>query len=543
MFSSPDSRADMITSDILTSSIQAEDMKTLLISPETPYSFWTLDEVCLARDRSTLFPPLGIITVASYLPDDWDVRLADLNTRALTEEDWEWADLILLTGMLIQRNRVLEMIREAKLRHKTVVVGGPYPSSVPDEVLDAGCDLLVIGEAEDIMPDVLSSIRSGNSSRVIQADSRPDMTESTVPRFDLLDLSAYVTMGVQTSRGCPFNCEFCDIVKLFGRKPRYKTPDQVITELEALYRLGWRRDVFITDDNFVGNKAHARAILEKLIPWSKRRGEPFLFWAQASVNLGNDRELIDMMTEANFNNVFLGLETPDEEVLTKTGKLQNVKHSMAESVITMRDNGLTVVGSFIIGLDDEKAGAGQRISDFVEETAIPMVSLNKLIVTPNTDLWHRLLREGRLKTDLECGDSVLEPLNYVPSRPEEEIENEFVDAWNYLYDHSRYLARTYRYFLAMRPTRSAMGQENENESFPEADSDKPSVRDQLRDLWAFARICLRRGVTKGPADQFWKQLYGMKKHNPSRMLRYIYFLVMGEDMFRVRDAVNRAREK
>ncbi|MFZ0053125.1 MAG: radical SAM protein, partial [Desulfobaccales bacterium] len=237
------------------------------------------------------------------LPSEWELRLADLNTRSLTEEDWQWADLILISAMYIQRAGLLALVREAKRRGKTVVAGGPHPTSLPEAVLEAGCDFVVRGEGENTIPLLLEAIRHGKTG-IIENGEKPDLTTSPIPRFDLLQLKDYVTFTIQTSRGCPFDCEFCDVVNLFGRTPRYKTPKQVIAELETLYRLGARGSAFICDDNFIGSKKHARAFLQELIPWLKSRGEPYRFLTQASVNLGQDPEMIDLMIAANLREVF-----------------------------------------------------------------------------------------------------------------------------------------------------------------------------------------------------------------------------------------------
>ena len=261
-------------------------MRVLLINPEFPGSFWSLQQSCELLGRKTLMPPLGLLTLAALLPADWELRLVDLNARPLRPDDWDWAELVMLSGMIVQREGLLNLIREAKARHKTVVVGGPFATSVPQEILEAGADFLVRGEGETTIPLWLAAWQAGETHGVIEPDGRPEMTLSPVPRFDLLNLDDYIIVGIQTSRGCPFNCEFCDIVNLYGRKPRYKSPDQVLAELETLFNLGWRREVFICDDNFIGNQTHARAILKKLIPWMKSHGEPFSFWTQASANLG-----------------------------------------------------------------------------------------------------------------------------------------------------------------------------------------------------------------------------------------------------------------
>ena len=234
-------------------------MRALLVCPEFPLSFWSFRKSCQLRGNRTVNPPLGLLTVAALLPPEWELRLADLNTRSLTEEDWQWADLILISAMYIQREGLLALVREAKRRGKTVVAGGPYPTSLPEAALEAGCDFVVRGEGENTVPLLLEAMRAGKTG-VIETDEKPDLTTSPIPRFDLLRLDDYATFSIQTSRGCPFDCEFCDVVNLFGRKPRHKTPKQVIAELETLYRLGATGNMFICDDNFIGSKKRAQAL-------------------------------------------------------------------------------------------------------------------------------------------------------------------------------------------------------------------------------------------------------------------------------------------
>lgn len=288
------------------------NMRVLLVCPEFPLSFWSFPKSCQLKGNKAINPPLGLLTVAALLPLEWELCLVDLNTRSLTEEDWQWADLTILSAMYIQRKGLLALVREAKHRGKTVIAGGPYPTSLPEAALEVGCDFVVRGEGENTIPLLLEAMRDGKSG-VIENSKKPDMITSPIPRFDLLRLKDYDTLTVQTSRGCPFECEFCDVVNLFGRKPRYKSPKQVIAELEILYQLGASGPILICDDNFIGSKKHARALLQELTPWMKSRGEPFGFMTQASVNLGQDLEMIDLMTAANFNKVFIGIESADEK--------------------------------------------------------------------------------------------------------------------------------------------------------------------------------------------------------------------------------------
>ncbi len=461
-------------------------MRALLLNPNLPRSLATLEASCKIGGFPALSPPLGLLTVAALLPQEWEFRLVDLNARHLTEADWDWADLVLISGMIIQKAGVLSLVRQAKQRGKTSVVGGPYATSLSHEVLDAGADFLVRGEGELAIPYFLAALEDNQPGGVFQEERKPEMHESPVPRFDLVNLDDYLSMGIQTSRGCPFNCEFCDVINLYGRVPRHKTPDQVLRELETLYRLGWRREVFICDDNFIGNKDQARAILQQLIPWSKNRGEPFAFWTQTSVNLGQDVPLIDLMTEANFSHVLLGVETPEPDLLKQAGKYQNLQNPLAESLGNINAHGLSMVASFIIGFDGEKSGTGDRICEFAEECGIPIVLLALLQPLPNTRLWDRLSQEGRLLQGQTSGDFYDLSFNYQPTRPREEILAEFVRALDRLYDPSRYLARTYRYYLKMRPTRRALARRRGEKPAESRRPDNPepaAVHPQAKAIW------------------------------------------------------------
>jgi len=432
-------------------------MRVLLVSPKSENSFWTFAEACRLAGRKALCPPVGLLTVAAMLPPEWELRLVDLQARPLTEADWRWADMVMITGMVVHRRSFKETVAEAKRRGKVVVAGGPYPTCMADDARAAGCDFLVRGEAENTLPALLAALKEGRSCGVFEHPEKPDMRTSPVPRFDLLRIEDYSVMSVQTSRGCPFDCEFCDVITLYGRKTRFKSPEQVIAELETLHRLGYRGEVFISDDNFIGNKAHARALLARLTAWNKARGVPFGYGTQASVNLGQDPQMIDLMTAANFGYVFVGIESPDQDVLASAHKFHNIQNPLVESLNNITRNGLSVIGSFILGMDGEKPGAGERICSFVELTGLPLVMINTLQVPPDTSLWKRLARENRLLLDRGSGETTTVPLlNYVPLRPEADILNDHRRAWDYLYEPSRFLARNYRYHLSIRPTRAAM---------------------------------------------------------------------------------------
>jgi radical SAM superfamily enzyme YgiQ (UPF0313 family) len=517
-------------------------MRALLVYPRLEPSFWSLPVANRWVGAATLAPPLGLITVAALLPASWELRFVDMNARDLTESDWSRTEIVLLSGMLAQRESMLDLIRQGKRRGKCVVTGGAYPTSIPEEPLEAGADYVVRGEAEGAVPDLLDALRGSGGNKVIQAADRPDLTHCPVPRFDLLHLSDYQFVSIQTSRGCPFDCEFCDVVHLFGRRPRYKAPEQVVGELETLYRLGYRGAVFFADDNFIGNRSRALDILRAVTAWQREHGEPFGCLTQASLDLGRDNEMIDAMTAANFGEVFIGIESPDHQALTISNKRQNIRNEAVESIRNINANGLTVLGSFIVGLDGEHKGADRRICDLIEEAAIPIAMINLLRAPPGTKLWKRLEMEGRLRHtwDMSAESSCL-AINFEPSRPEGEIQEEFVRVWDRIYEPRRFLARTYRYYLTMRPTRAAIARRAGLTTGQPTKSYRPPLRKRRARARGLLFLMWRQGLVRACRFQFWRQMYGMTRRNPSRLTAYLLACGLGEDMMLLRKQICRER--
>ncbi|MDD1415057.1 B12-binding domain-containing radical SAM protein, partial [Dolichospermum sp. ST_con] len=369
-------------------------MRVLLVYPIFPSTFWSYEKILALVDRKVLLPPLGLVTVAAILPQEWEFKLVDRNIRAATEEEWAWADMVIFSAMIVQKQDLLDQIREAKRRGKSVALGGPYPTSTPHEVEAAGADFLILDEGELTLPMFVDAVQRGEKSGVFRATEKPDVTGTPIPRFDLLEFNAYDMMSVQFSRGCPFQCEFCDIIVLYGRKPRTKTPAQLLAELDYLYDLGWRRGVFMVDDNFIGNKRNVKLLLKELKVWMEEHQYPFNFDTEASIDLAQDQEMMELMVDCGFKAVFLGIETPDEDSLQLTKKFQNTRSSLTEAVETIIRTGLRPMAGFIIGFDGEKAGAGDRIVRFAELAAIPSTTFAMLQALPNTALWHRLTKEG-----------------------------------------------------------------------------------------------------------------------------------------------------
>jgi len=316
-------------------------MNVLLIYPEFPETFWSFKHALKFLGKRAAQPPLGLMTVAALLPGSWNKRLVDTNVERLRERDLKWADVAMLSGMHIQRESLLAIEEQCRARGLRTVVGGPIASSLSAEELKA--DHVVIGEAEDLIAGLARDLERGTAKAVYQAAERPEMSTSPLPELSLIKMKRYSTMTVQYSRGCPFNCEFCDIIEIYGRRPRTKAVAQVLRELDQLWAAGWRDSVFIVDDNFIGNKVRAKQLLTALAVWRKENGDGFPFITEASLNLADDAELMQMMKDAGFQSVFLGIETPDESGLVACNKLQNTRRSLLESVATIQGYGMQVV--------------------------------------------------------------------------------------------------------------------------------------------------------------------------------------------------------
>lgn len=500
-------------------------MNVLLVYPLFPKSFWSFEKTLALLDRKAMLPPLGLVTVAAILPQEWNFKLVDRNIRQITEAEWAWADLVILSAMIVQKEDLLTQIQEAKRRGKRVAVGGPYPTALPNEVTDVGADYLILDEGEITLPLFIDAISRGESSGMFRSGGeKPDVTNTPIPRFDLLEFDAYAEMSVQFSRGCPFQCEFCDIIVLYGRKPRTKTPAQLLAELDYLYELGWRRSIFMVDDNFIGNKRNVKLFLKELQPWMVAHHYPFSFATEASVDLAQDQELMDAMVRCNFGAVFLGIETPDEESLAVTQKFQNTRDSLSEAVHKITRSGLRVMAGFIIGFDGEKTGAGARIVKFVEQTAIPTALFSMLQALPDTALWHRLAKENRLRSkSANINQTTL--MNFVPTRPLEEIASEYVEAFWELYEPSRFLDRAYRHFRILGEA-----------TYPKKGKGaKKQVNWKV--LRALLTICWRQGLLRNTRWQFWRNLWNMYKHNPGGISSYLAVCAQIEHFLEYRQIV------
>jgi radical SAM superfamily enzyme YgiQ (UPF0313 family) len=489
----------------------------LLVNPKSPASFWSFEGVLDLLGKKAVNPPLGLLTVAALMPRSWEYRLVDLTFQSLKQEDWEFADVVMVTGMYVQSKGIAETIKEAKRREKFVVLGGAWAFHNGEEGLRLGADIVVPGEAEAVASRLVESIERRESGTLLVSETHADMGASPVPRFDLLDMDAYVDMAVQFSRGCPFKCEFCDVTTMLGHRIRAKTPAQFLAELQELYDLGWRRYVFIVDDNFIAHRGKARAVLKELASWQSGKGRPLSFTTQASVDLAADEELLNLLVQAGFFKVFLGIESMDEESHRLAGKHQNVI-DLDEVCRTINRKGLQIVAGCILGFDNEKAGAGRRLIDFALRGSIPDVLVNPLQAMPGTALSRRLERSGRLLGNAFSGENLSNSyglMNFVPTRPQKEIVEELIELHEELYSPAAYIERASSHFANMEalPYRTPL-------SLP-----------YFFELKAVITVIIRQGLLRPSRVIFWKHCFRALVSFPSRIDKFFGSLIVGEHLF------------
>ena len=485
-------------------------VRVLLVHPQfTGGSFWNYTDTCALIGARYPAPPLGLITVAAMLPQSWDLRLIDLNAnddaRALAEAI-EWSDLVMLGGMLPQRFRALGLIDQVRAAGKPVAVGGPDVSSSREYFSNANFRL--IGEAEGCIDAFVRAWEAGERQGDFEAPLHSvDVTKTPIPRFDLLRFSDYTQVALQFSRDCPFLCEYCDIIELFGRKPRTKTTEQMLAELDRIYALGFRGHVDLVDDNLIGNKKAVKAFLPELIEWQRRHGYPFEFSTEASLNLADDPELLKMMSDANFFAVFVGIESPDPDVLVMAQKKQNTRRDIAQSIHRINAAGLFVVGGFIVGFDNEKPGTADGLIDLIEEASIPVSMVGLLYALPGTQLTRRLEREGRLFDydeghilETATSDQCTQGLNFETLRPRVEVLADFRKVVAHIYACENYFAR-------IRRTVDLLDCSGENGELRRSTLLQDAVR-FLRLMW---NATLRQPELRGP---LWRLVAYILRRNP-----------------------------
>ena len=490
--------------------------KVLLVYPKfVPNSFWNYTDTCKLLDARYPAAPLGLITVAALLPQHWEFRLVNRNTEDLSADDIAWADLVMTGGMMNQQPDCMHLIKLVHASGKPVAVGGPDVTSSPH--LYTAADFKVLGEAEEVIDDFVAAWERGERSGTFEAEKfTADVTKTPIPRFDLLDFNHYLYICVQYSRGCPFTCEFCDIIELYGRKPRTKTSEQMLAELNRLHELGYRGHVDFVDDNLIGNKKALKSFLPELTAWQRAHDYPFEFSTEASMNLADDDDLLGMLKQANFYAVFIGIESPDPETLRQTSKKQNTRRNMAENIHKIYSYGLFVTAGFIVGFDNEKESIADAMADFIEECAIPVSMVGLLYALPNTQLTRRLAKEGRLYEGHDVmdadrtGDQCSLGINFEPIRPLRDI----------LTDYKRVLERVFE------PAAYARRLDRLTALLDRSGRPEPHKDDRRRRLASLATVNRILDAMPGGRSIFWDSFVNCARTNPAALPAIVSLMAM-----------------
>ncbi|AKI98022.1 B12-binding domain-containing radical SAM protein [Kosmotoga pacifica] len=471
----------------------------LLIYPRYPDTFWGFRHALKFASKRAALPPLGLLTIASYLPKSWNVKLVDMNCERLRENDIRNSDYVFISAMAVQRKSVNDVIRRCNELNIPVVVGGPLFTTEPDHFPNA--NHFVLGEAEEIMPKLVEDIENEKVKKYYSSQKFPDITKVRVPRWELLNLKWYYSMCVQYSRGCPYDCEFCEIGALNGRIPRTKRTEQVIQELQSLYDFGWRKAVFFVDDNFIGKKIDLKQeVLPAIINWQKAHGYPFTFYTEVSIDLSDDDELMSLMTEAGFNRVFVGIETPDLDSLKEANKYQNIKHDLEKSVKRLHSFGLEVQGGFIIGFDNDTPSIFKHQFNFIQKTGIVTAMVGMLNAPRGSKLYRRMQDENRLISEF-VENNVDISINFIPKMNIKTLISGYQNLMKQLYSPANYYKRL-RNFLSVY-------------KFPKTLRLKKITFTEIK---AFLRSIVMIGILGKERFEYWKlliwSLFKKRKHFP-----------------------------
>ncbi len=425
-------------------------MKVLLVYPEYPVTFWSFRYALSFISKKASFPPLGLLTIAALLPKEWELRLVDMNVRKLNDKDILWADYVFVSAMIVQAQSVRKVLDRCRALGRKIVAGGPLFTTGYEEFSDTA-DHFVLNEAEKTLPMFLSDLEQGSPKKIYSSSQWADMTTSPVPRRELVRTRDYGAMNIQYSRGCPFDCEFCNITSLFGRLPRTKSKEQLISELDNIHALGWKGCVFIVDDNFIGNKVKLKnEILPAMIEWMSRNGYPFTFTTEASLNLADDDELMGLMVEAGFDQVFVGIESPNADSLDECGKRANQGRDMIASIRKMQQYGLEVQGGFIVGFDNDPPEIFDRMISFIQDSSVVTAMVGMLNALPSTKLHNRLMKEGRL-LEQTSGNNTDFSINFMPSMEYNSLIRGYKRVMQNIYSPKQYYMRARTFLQNYRP--------------------------------------------------------------------------------------------
>lgn len=494
-------------------------MKILLVYPKYPDTFWSFKHALKFVSKKAANPPLGLLTVASLLPFSWGKRLVDMNIESLNNNDILWADMVFVGAMNIQKESANEVIERCQSLDKKIIAGGPLFTEEPEKYTHA--DHLVLNEAEITLPLFLDDLVRGKEQHLYHTTEYADMSVSPVPDYSLIKSSKYNTLSIQYTRGCPFNCEFCDITALLGHKVRYKSPNQIIAELNNIYNCGWRKSVFFVDDNFIGNiKEIKRNILPAIIDWMDKHGHPFTFTTEASINLADDNELMDLMADAGFATVFIGIETTDEESLVECGKKQNSNRDVLKSVRSIQDHGIEVSGGFIVGFDNDKNGVFRNQIDFIQSSGIISAMVGLLGAPKKTRLYKRLKNEGRLLGEIS-GDNTDLSINFVPKMNTNELLAGYKSIIRGIYSGNSYYRRVKSFLMRFEPNM------------------KSGNRINSEKIFAFIRSFFILGIYDSDRWNYWKLIGWSLFKRPKVLPLAITYSVYGYHFRKIfRDIIN-----
>jgi len=431
------------------------ELKVLLVYPRYPDTFWSFRHAVRVTSKKAVFPPLGLLTVGAMLPEQWDKRLIDMNTDRLTDNDIVWADYVLISAMVIQKESALDVARRCRRLGVRTIAGGPFFTIEPGEC--HSIDYLVLDEAEITLPLFLKDLSEGNPKHMYTSQERADIAKTPLPMWSLIDMSKYMAMSLQYSRGCPFDCDFCNVGVLNGREVRTKEKDQTTAELDALYQSGWRSDVFVVDDNFIGNKRKLKdEILPALVEWQQNKRYPYSLSTQVSINLADDEELLRLIVKAGFDRVFVGIETSNAESLAECNKRQNQHRDIVASVKKLQNHGLQVHAGFILGFDNDPISIFKSQIELVEQSGIVMAMFGLLNAPPGTKLYQRMEKEKRLRVEIPSGDNTDCSMNFVPKMDQSTLVSGYKEVLTSLYSPRQYYSRVNLFLKEYRPqTRSA----------------------------------------------------------------------------------------
>jgi radical SAM superfamily enzyme YgiQ (UPF0313 family) len=481
-------------------------MKVLLIYPEYPATFWSFKHALPFISKKVSLPPLGLLTVASLLPEKWEKKLIDLNAAELGDKDIMWADYIFISGMVVQRKSAKEVAKRAKSFGKFVVAGGPL---FTNEYIDfENVDCFVLNEGEITIPMFLKDLENNTLKHVYKSEEKPDLEMTPVPMWSLINSKDYASLSMQISRGCPYNCDFCDIILMNGRVPRLKSPEQVIEEMDALYDYGWRGGVFIVDDNFIGNKIEAVRILRKIVQWMELKNKPFTLYTEASINLADDKRLLELMQKANFDSVFIGIETPEECGLISCGKIHNTRKDLLEKVKIIQRNGLEVQGGFILGFDTDTPNTFDNMIKFIQKSGIVTAMVGLLHAIPETKLYKRLHTERRILS-VPTGDNTDFSLNFVPIMNPESLMEGYRKVIDTIFAPKHYYKRVITYLKEYNKI---------------AVNKKLSFRLQIK---ALSQAIWKIGIKGKGKFHFWKLVFWTIIRKPSLISEAITYSIYG----------------